>query len=73
MRRSPIHHQGPWKWIHEELNAVLPKSLMGKAIEYCTNLWVSLMHYLENRAYKIDNNAIENIIRPEVSDKKQAL
>gem|GEM_PF-3356187 len=46
---------------------------MGKAIEYCTNLWVSLMHYLENRAYKIDNNAIENIIRPEVSDKKQAL
>src|SRR5690554_5960470 len=52
------------KWMHRERNMVLPKSLIGKAIEYCTKLWSSLLTYLENGNYHIDNNAIENKIRP---------
>jgi transposase len=61
------------KWLHQERNAVLPKSLMGKAIEYCTNLWSSLMNYLENGEYQIDNNAIENKIRPVAIGRKNYL
>jgi transposase len=61
------------KWLHGERNAVLPKSLMGKAIGYCTNLWSSLMSYLENGDFHIDNNAIENKIRPVALGRKNYL
>ena len=61
------------KWLHRERNMVLPKSLIGKAIEYCTNLWSSLMNYLENGNYLIDNNSIENKIRPVALGRKNYL
>lgn len=61
------------QWMHRERNAVLPKSLIGKAIEYCTKLWASLMTYLENGNYHIDNNAIENKIRPVALGRKNYL
>jgi transposase len=61
------------KWLHRERNIVLPKSLIGKAIEYCTRLWVSLINYLENGNYHIDNNAIENKIRPVAIGRKNYL
>jgi transposase len=61
------------QWLHRERNMVLPKSLIGKAIEYCTKLWASLMAYLENGAYQIDNNAIENKIRPVALGRKNYL
>jgi hypothetical protein len=64
---------GLGQWIHRERNVVLPKSLIGKAIEYCTNLWASLMNYLENGNYHIDNNAIENKIRPVALGRKNYL
>src|SRR5690554_6924284 len=61
------------KWMHRERNMVLPKSLIGKAIEYCTKLWASLLTYLENGNYHIDNNAIENKIRPVAIGRKNYL
>ncbi len=61
------------KWMHRERNVVLPKSLIGKAIAYCTKLWSSLMTYLENGNYHIDNNAIENKIRPVALGRKNYL
>jgi transposase len=61
------------QWMHRERNVVLPKSLIGKAIEYCTKLWSSLMGYLENGDYHIDNNAIENKIRPVALGRKNYL
>ena len=61
------------KWMHRERNLVLPKSLIGKAIEYCTKLWASLMTYLEDGNYHIDNNAIENKIRPVALGRKNYL
>lgn len=61
------------KWMHRERNLVLPKSLIGKAIEYSTNLWASLLNYLENGNYHIDNNAIENKIRPVALGRKNYL
>ncbi len=61
------------QWMHRERNNVLPKSPIGKAIEYCTKLWSSLMNYLENGAYHIDNNLIENNIRPVALGRKNYL
>ena len=61
------------KWMHRERNMVLPKSLTGKAIEYCTKLWTSLMTYLEDGNFHIDNNAIENKIRPVALGRKNYL
>jgi hypothetical protein len=52
------------KWMQRERNMVLPKSLIGKAIEYCTKLWLNLLAYLNNGNYHIDNNAKENKIQP---------
>ena len=61
------------KWMHRERNMVLPKSLIGKAIEYCTKLWASLITYLEDGNFHIDNNAIENKIRPVALGRKNYL
>ncbi len=61
------------EWMHRERNMVLPKSLIGKAIEYCTKLWTSLMNYLEDGNYHIDNNSIENKIRPVAIGRKNYL
>lgn len=61
------------KWLHAKRNFVLPNSLMGKAIQYCTNLWDSLLNYLEDGNYHIDNNAIENKIRPVALGRKNYL
>ncbi len=61
------------KWMQRERNMVLPKSLIGKAIEYCTKLWLNLLAYLNNGNYHIDNNAIENKIRPVALGRKNYL
>ncbi len=42
----------------------LPKSAIGMAIEYTLNLWPRLLRYLDDGKYEIDNNLIENSIRP---------
>ena len=59
--------------MHRGRNMVLPKSLIGKAIECYTKLWSSLITYLENGNYQIDNNAIENKIRPVAIGRKNYL
>lgn len=43
---------------------VLPKSLIGKAISYTFALYHRLVRYVSDGRYEIDNNGIENIIRP---------
>jgi hypothetical protein len=46
------------------LHAVLPKSLLGKALHYLSSQWHKLKRYVEDGRYSIDNNAQENAIRP---------
>lgn len=49
----------------EELQPMLlPKSTMGKAIGYFINEYDALIGYLRDGRYCIDNNLIENAIRP---------
>ena len=55
--------------IHDSLKLyqsqeVLPGSPLGKAINYTINLWNGLETYLEQGYLQIDNNPVENSIRP---------
>lgn len=51
----------------------LPQSAIGKAIEYTLNLWPRLIRYLDDGKYEIDNNLIENSIRPVALGRKNYL
>jgi transposase len=51
----------------------LPQSLMGKAIDYSLNNWPMLLVYLEDGRIEIDNNLVENSIRPTAIGKKNWL
>jgi transposase len=51
----------------------LPQSLMGKAIEYALGQWPSLQLFLEDGRLEIDNNLVENAIRPSALGKKNWL
>jgi len=51
----------------------LPRSLMGKALDYALNQWHSLLVFLEDGRLEIDNNLIANAIRPTAIGKKNWL
>lgn len=51
-------------WCDDALIKVPPKTLMGKALQYLDNQWPRLITYLEDGVYPIDNNPVENAIRP---------
>lgn len=61
------------KWIAEENKKVLPRSPIGKAFAYSINLWDELQNYLKSGALLIDNNLIENAIRPNALGRKNYL
>ena len=51
-------------WALNEAGSVLPKSPIGKAIHYLLNHIRQLSRYVTDGRYKIDNNFIENSVRP---------
>lgn len=51
----------------------LPKSPLGKAYDYCLKRWDSLMAYLKDGNLHIDNNLVENAIRPLALGRKNYL
>jgi transposase len=51
----------------------LPQSLMGKALDYALGQWTSLLLFLEDGRLEIDNNLVENAIRPTAVGKKNWL
>jgi transposase len=51
----------------------LPKSALGRAIDYTLGLWSQLQVYVQNGAVEIDNNLVENAIRPTAIGKKNWL
>jgi len=57
-------------WLDEQATKVLPKSPLGGAISYTLNLWPRLTTYLEGGHIEIDNNKVENAIRPFVIGRK---
>ncbi len=61
------------KLLDREVNHVAPASLLGKAIRYALDDWPKLLVYLENGIVPIDNNMVENAIRPFVVGRKNWL
>lgn len=51
----------------------LPQSLLGQAIDYALGQWSTLQVYLEDGRIEIDNNLVENAIRPTAVGKKNWL
>lgn len=63
-----MHH-----WLKEEITKVLPKSAIGQAMAYSLTLWPRLVRYCEEGRFQIDNNLIENTIRPVALGRKNYL
>lgn len=61
------------KALKAKLHTHLPKSLTGKAIGYTLHLWKELARYPEDGRVEIDNNLVENAIRPTAIGKKNWL
>ena len=61
------------KWMDSVANAFTPKSRMGRAIVYTYTLLPRLSRYVLDGRYNIDNNGIENAIRPLALGRKNFL
>jgi transposase len=60
-------------WLKEQRHQVLPKSAIGKAINYSLQRWKKLSVYATHGGLQIDNNAIENQVRPLALGRKNYL
>ena len=51
-------------WLDHSLNNILPKSKLGEALGYLAKNWDKLTVYTTDGRLNIDNNPVENAIRP---------
>ena len=51
-------------YLREQKALALPKSQFGKAIGYALNQWPALLRYASDGRLEIDNNAMEETLRP---------
>ena len=52
------------KWINKNINRAPPGSQIGQAMKYTLDNWTKLNRYTEEGLLEIDNNLVENAIRP---------
>jgi len=52
------------QWLTATKPKVAPKTTLGKALHYLDHQWPRLIGYLNDGRYPIDNNLVENAIRP---------
>lgn len=52
------------EWLENRLLKTPEQGKLGKALRYCLTHWTNLTHYLKDGRIEIDNNLIENAIRP---------
>lgn len=60
-------------WMTQQYRAVTPKSPIGKALEYSLKRWKELTLFITDGQLEIDNNKIENEIRPIALGRKNYL
>ena len=60
-------------WMEKNLPLVTPKSALGTALAYMQKYWHGLSRYTERGDLPIDNNRVENAIRPFVVGRKSWL
>jgi len=51
-------------WLEVQHRSATPKSLFGQAVAYARNQWLSLVRYLNDARFVIDNGEAERAIRP---------
>ena len=61
------------EWMLKHVDQVLPKSPLGQAINYTLPRWSGLSAYIQHGQIEIDNNLIENTIRPLAIGRKNYL
>ena len=61
------------EWMQENVHTVLPKSPIGQAINYTLPRWNGLSAYAQHGQIGIDNNLVENAIRPLAIGRKNFL
>ncbi len=61
------------RWMKEKYIKALPKSTIGKALGYSIARWQELMIYTTDGKLNIDNNPVENSIRPVAIGRKNYL
>lgn len=61
------------QWMIEQYPKVTPASVIGKAIAYCLPRWKKLSLYTTDAILNIDNNPVENAIRPLAIGRKNYL
>jgi transposase len=71
------HHRMVIERLHRALKKLqpryLPQSLLGQALSYALNQWPLLERFLDHGEVEIDNNLVENAIRPTAVGKKNWL
>lgn len=61
------------KWLAQEIKQLYPKSQIAKAMRYAMDRWDALSAYLYDGLLEIDNNLVENAIRPVALGRKNYL
>jgi len=52
------------RWINDRVGSTPPTGLLGKALNYTIKQWDRLIVYVDDPNVALDNNAVENAIRP---------
>ena len=60
-------------YLEKNVNSILPTSAIGKAFAYTLKRWDKLTKYVELGQVEIDNNLVENVIRPIALGRKNYL
>ena len=60
-------------WMKQTYNSCTPKSPLGKAISYAFGMWPRISRYCKEGYFNIDNNGVENSIRPITLGRKNYL
>jgi len=60
-------------FINAQRQRLSPKSKMGEALAYLANHWEGLCLYLDDGRIEMDNNPVENLIRPLTLNRKNSL
>jgi transposase len=61
------------QWLDELAVVMMPKSLLGVAVNYCRNQWRKLIRFLEDGRLELSNNRAERSIKPFVIGRKNWL
>ena len=61
------------EWLEAERRKISTKSRLGEKLTYIHNHWDGLQTFLADGRVEIDNNRVENLIRPITLNRKNAL